>query len=55
MSPSELPFAEHLCAQAFEDHDDQLCVPRQVAALLVLDFGMNCNEFEALELKIYGT
>ena len=22
LSPSELPFAEHLCAAAFEDHDD---------------------------------
>ena len=33
LSPSELPFAEHLCAEAFESHDDHLCVPRQVAAL----------------------
>ena len=32
MSPSELPFAEHLCPEAFEAHDDMLCVPRQVVA-----------------------
>ena len=28
LSASELPFAEHLCAEAFESHDDHLCVPR---------------------------
>ena len=55
LSASELPFAEHLCAEAFESHDDHLCVPRQVAALLALDFGLVCNEFEILEQKAYGT
>ena len=51
MSPSELPFAEHLCKDAFEDYSDNLCAFRQVAALLGLDFGQVCNDFQAIERR----
>jgi hypothetical protein len=30
------------------------CVPRQIAALLGLDFGLICNEMTEIELKLYG-
>ena len=53
LSPSELTFAEHLCPEAFEKHGEMLCVPRHVAALLALDFGLVCNELADLERRFY--
>ena len=54
LSASELPLAEHLCAEAFVDRDDKCCVPRQIAAVLKLDYGLVCNELTEIERKLYG-
>ena len=54
LSQSELPFTEHLCPEAFEVHSDNLCVPRQVAALLAIDFGLLCTGFQPIEQKLFG-
>ena len=36
---------EHIIPEAFEEHDDRLCVPRQVAALLRRPLEMIMDEF----------
>ena len=54
LSASELPFAEFLCAEAFVDRDDHSCEPRQISALLALDYGLVANELAEIELKLYG-
>ena len=36
-SLSQLPYSDDVCAEAFMDLDDMLCVPRQAAAILSLD------------------
>ena len=53
LSASELPLAEHLCAEAFADRDDKCCVPRQIAAVLKLDYGLVCNELAEIERRLY--
>ena len=55
LSASELPFAEFLCAEAFVDRDDRSCVPRQIAALLQVDYGMVAKELAEIEQRLYGT
>ncbi len=32
-------FAEALCEEASEDHDDKLCCPHHIGAILKLDLG----------------
>ena len=54
LSVSDLPFADQLCPQAFEDRDDHACVPRQIAALLDLDIGQVAHEMTDLEQRLYG-
>ena len=36
------------------DLDDMLCVPRQIAGILSLDFGMVCEELQEIERILYG-
>ena len=50
-----LPFPEAIMPEAFEEHDDMLCVPRQLAALLRKDFSEICTELEEAEQALYGT
>ena len=54
-SLSQLPYADGLCQEAFEEHDDMLCAPRQIAAVLKLDFGIVCSQLDDVEQKVYGT
>ena len=35
----QLPYADGLCTEAFEDHADLLCAPRQIAAVLKYGIG----------------
>jgi len=51
---SQIPFAEDIIPEAFQDSSDMRCVPRQISALLRLDFGLICNEMNEIELKLYG-
>ena len=53
-SLSQIPFAEDLLPESFQDSNDMACVPRQLSALLGPDFGLICNEMTEIELKLYG-
>ena len=53
-SLSQIAFSEDLIPEAFQDSNDMCCVPRQLAAVLGLDFGLVCNEMSETELKLYG-
>ena len=48
-------FPEALCDEAFEEHDDMLCCPRQMAAVLKKDFGVICSDLSAIERQLYQT
>ena len=41
--------------RGIEDHEDKLCVPRQIAALICEDFGIICLEFDRIEEELYQT
>ena len=51
---STIPFSEELIPEAFQQSDDMCCVPRQLSAVLGLDFGLVCNEMSEVENKLYG-
>ena len=52
---STLLFPESLCTAAFEDHDDNLCVPRQIARICGLDMEEVCCELDQCEAELYET
>ena len=54
-SLSQLPYVEGLCKEAFEGHEDMLCCPRQMAAVLRRDFGEVYSELDDVERTLYGT
>ena len=43
---AQLPCSELTLPEELEDHNDNLCVPRQLAALLAMDFAYGINCFE---------
>ena len=51
---SQIPFSEDLIPEAFQDSNDMCCVPRQLSALLNIDFGLICNEMSEVERNLYG-
>jgi hypothetical protein len=53
--PATMLFPEAVCETAFEQHDDNLCAPRQIAALLKRDLHEICDELRAVELRLHGT
>jgi hypothetical protein len=44
-----------VCPEAFEDHEDNLCAPRQIAAVLKRDMDEICDELREAELRLSGT
>ena len=52
---SQFLFHDGLCPEAFEDVPDKLCCPRQIAAVLKLDFGTVCNDLATVERLLYQT
>ncbi len=48
-------FPDALCEEAFEEHDDMLCCPRQMAAVLKLDIGNVCSDLSVIERILYQT
>ncbi len=52
---SQFLFQDALCPEAFEEVDDKLCCPRQIAAVLKLDFGTVCNDLATVERLLYQT
>ena len=54
-SLSGLLFPEALCAAAFEDREDKMCVPRQIAQVLGVSYDGVVDELDECELAVYGT
>ena len=52
---SRFLYPEALCKEAFEEHDDHLCCPRQIAAVLRLDLGEVIQQLGEVELALYQT
>jgi hypothetical protein len=53
--PPTMLFTDAVCEVAFEEHGDNLCAPRQIAALLKRDLDEICDELRAVELRLHGT
>ena len=43
---SQFPFYEQILDEAFEEHNDKLCVPRQIAVLLRMSLQDTCAAFD---------
>ena len=54
-SMSGLLFPEALCAAAFEDRDDKMCVARQIAQVLGVSYDQVVDELDDCEMAVYGT
>ncbi len=52
---SHFLFSEALCEEAFEEHEDKLCCPRQIASVLKLEVGAVCEDLLAVERALYQT
>ena len=39
-----IPFHEKLCSAAFKQYDDKMCVPRQIAEIVKLDYADVCDD-----------
>ena len=48
-------FAEALCDEAFEEHPDKLCCPRQIASILRLDLAEVCRDLLIVERALHQT
>ena len=55
LPPPTLLFPEAVCPEAFEQHADNLCAPRQIAALLKRDFDEICDALRDAEHRLTGT
>ena len=47
-------FQDSFCKEAFENHDDMACVPRQIASVSKRDFGEVCEDMRIIERALYG-
>ncbi|MCP3866237.1 MAG: hypothetical protein GY695_24480, partial [Aestuariibacter sp.] len=50
---SQLLEAEAVCDEAWEQHDDKLCCPRQMAAILRRDMGEICEDLSTAHRALY--
>jgi hypothetical protein len=50
-----VPLSDQICSEAFANHDDRQCVPRQIASLIYEDFGVICLQFDRIEQELYQT
>jgi hypothetical protein len=55
LPPPGLLFPEAVCPQAFEDHEDNLCAPRQIAAILKRNLDEICEALRDVEQHLSGT
>ena len=44
---------EGICKEAFEEHEDNCCVPRQIAAVLKFECADVCRDMDAVERRLY--
>jgi len=52
---SQFLFSDDLCPEAYEEQEDKMCCPRQMAIVLKLDFGAVCNDLTGIERQLYQT
>lgn len=52
---SHLPFVEDICPNAFQDHTDHLCCPRQMAKILRADFVNVCLNLDDCSMDVHGS
>ena len=55
LPPPGLLFPDAVCPEAYEEHGDNLCAPRQIAAILKRDLGEICDELREAEMRLSGT
>jgi hypothetical protein len=55
LAPAMLLFPEAVCAEAYEQHSDNLCAPRQIAAILKHDFDEVCDALRDTERRLIVT
>jgi hypothetical protein len=55
LPPPGLLFPEAVCPEAFEEHGDNLCAPRQIAAILKRDLDEICDELREAKLRSSGS
>jgi hypothetical protein len=55
LPPPGLLFPEAVCPEAFEDRGDNLCAPRQIAAILKRDVDEICDELREAEMRLSGS
>ena len=52
-SCSQFLFPYGICKEAFEEHEDNCCVPRQIAAVLKIECVDVCRDMVVLERRVY--
>jgi hypothetical protein len=55
LAPAKLLFPGAVCAEAYEQHADNLCAPQQIAAILKRDFDDACDALRDAEHRLLGT
>jgi hypothetical protein len=55
LPPPGLLFPEAVCPEAYEEREDNLCAPRQIAAILKRDVHEVCDELREAEMRLSGT
>ena len=51
-SCSQFLFPDGLCKEAFEEHEDKCCVPRQIAAVLKVERTEVCRDMDSVQLRV---
>jgi hypothetical protein len=54
LPPPTLLFAEAVCPEAYEEREDNLCAPRQIAAILKRTFEEICDALRDVEFRMNG-
>ena len=52
-SCSQFIFPDGICKEAFEEHEDNCCVPRQIAAVLKIDCADVRRDMNGVERRLY--
>ncbi len=48
-------FPDAICPEAYEEHEDKMCCPRQMALVLRVDCGAVCSDLTGIERQLYQT
>ena len=50
----QLPYADRICKEAFEEYDDHMCAVRQLAAVLKKNFADVYKDLSTIDEQLYG-